>query len=269
MKLRLLFILLLSGCASTHVVPQDSHSQNAFEYCGGELWGYVLPLGPREQKSFWRKNLQDPKPLLAAFLHLHSDLEKNPAQALTFYFAIRTRESLGIKIPSHDWKVKINGADERSLNVEYFLKEEAKNAGEIYRYPKYQVKLLDAATNRWQVTQVSQFAYFIRGTPQEVTLPTSKVQKLETSLVQASLDLQNYKEIFVMASKNIWPENTDLKNAKIQITIPTMTVNDLVLDPQTFAFDMNYEKVRAIRSKSSRTLCPSTEKIFQMNDGIL
>ncbi|MGE0527975.1 MAG: hypothetical protein AB7G93_20015 [Bdellovibrionales bacterium] len=266
MTLVLAFLLGLCGCTSTHSIPKGASSESAIEYCGGELWGYMVPLGPRESKAFWKRNLEDPEPLLAVFLHMHSVLETDPEHALTFHFAVRTRKDISLHIPDRYLNVQIDDSTKRNVKLDFVVRQEAKSAAELYPYPKYETRLIDAATNRWSVTKVNPWLYFLKEDPKELVLPASKIQPVSTDPVRVSLDRKRYKEIYVLASKNIWPEGQALKNSSIRIEIPKLTLNGVSYDPRPFVFDMNYNDVKKKRAQNSRVPCPSTTMIFRWND---
>lgn len=124
-KLVLAIFLYLCSCASSHSIPDDSNSKHAISYCGGELWGYVLPIGSRKSTGFWNKKFEDQKPLLAVFLHMHSILEKDPEHSLTFHFALRTKEDISIQFPEKEISVLQSGTKEKTFKMDLVINEDA------------------------------------------------------------------------------------------------------------------------------------------------
>jgi len=259
--------LFVTGCVSrSHVVPQDSNTSGAFEYCGGTLWGYVVPVGPRQDKSWWNKDLSDPKPLLGVFLHMHSVLEKDPKHTLELHFAIRTREDLSIQIPDPIVTIKMDGTNEKKVKMNLVLTEEALRPDQIYRGPEYDFKLIDPKSNKWLITKKNKWLYLIKDDEREEILPVDRVQNITTAPINVKLDKRHFGEIFVLGAENIWPVGQSLKDAVITVTTPRLMLNGASYEARTFTFNMSYEKVKRLVGDRDYVKCPSTEMIFHSND---
>ena len=155
MKWVVVLVFLSTGCASTQRTPKESREFKSFEYCRGELWGYMLPLGPREDKSLLTKSLHDPLPLMAVFLHMHSDLAENPARALMLFVEIRSRSSFSIAIPDPSIEVQFENAKAQLYPGKFVVVEQMKTGIERYPYPDYEAKLTDAQSNTWQIKKLN------------------------------------------------------------------------------------------------------------------
>lgn len=263
-----LFILILSSCVTrTQNIPATIDASTAVKYCGGELWGYVVPIGVRESKTAWGKRLQDRKLLLAAFLQMHSDLEEHPEHSLTFHLAIRSVDDLSIQIPEHIVKVRIDDADEMLVAMDFSLIAEAKTADELFPYPKYESRVVDPELNKWRVAQLDGGFISPTQTSKVMVLPSTKVLTLTKRPEKIVLDPGKFKEIFVQSSKNIWPLRARLQRSTIQIEIPNMIVNGQALEPRRFEFEMNYEEVKSERVLGLKTPCPSFAAVFQRSEG--
>ncbi len=263
-----LFILILSSCVSrTKSIPEPLDTSSAVKYCGGELWGYVVPLGVRESKTAWGKRLQNQKLLLAAFLQMHSDLEEDPDHSLTFHLAIRSKHNLSIQIPEHIVKVRIDDADELRVAMDFSLIAEAKTAAELFPYPKYESRVVDPELNKWHVAQLDGGFMSPTQTAKVMILPSTKVLTLTKHPEKTLLDPEKFKEFYVQSSKNIWPLREPLQRSTIQIEIPRMVVNGQALEPRRFEFEMNYEEIKSERALSLKTPCPSIAAVFQRNEG--
>lgn len=266
MKIIFVLFLILCGCASRmNSVPDDSNKKGSFEYCGGTLWGYVVPIGPRQDKSWWTKDFNDPMPRMAVYLHMHSMLEKDPKHALALQIALRTREDLSIQIPNSTVTVQID-KKETKFKFDFIVTEAALRPDQIYTGPEYDFKLIDGKDNKWQVTRKNKFFYLIKEEVREEIFPSDKTQKLSSAPVNVKLDKKHYGEVYLLSEENIWPANEDLKNATISITTPQMIVNGTTYEPRKFTFEMNYDKVKKRVGDSDYVRCPSTEMIFFHNN---
>lgn len=257
------FFIFLSSCSSIHTVPDDKNSKHAIHYCGGELWGYVLPIGPRESGNFWTKKFEDPKPLLAVFMHMHSVLEKDPEHSLTFHFALRTREDLAVHFPEKDISVRFPEIEDKKLKLDFIANEDALTLNELYPSTEFDSELVDQESNQWKITKRTGLVSFNKVDPQIITLPTSKIHKITENPMSLKFDKTKYGQIFVLSSVNVWPSKESLKDTKITIQIPSFVLNGTTYLNQTFTFNTNYEKVKKVRSSYGR--CPSTEEIFRFN----
>jgi len=256
-------ILFLISCTTFHPSPKDQNDKHAIEYCGGELWGYVLPVGPREDKSFWTRKFEDPKTLMAIFMHMHSVLEKDPEHSLTLHFALRSREDLTIQFPKKVLNAQVEGFPEKEFKLEMVVHEDVLGVHDLYPDSKFKAELIDQKTNQWRIAKRNWFFTFITDEPKVVQLPTPKVFKISESSVKIHFDEKKLAQIFVLSSVNIWPAKEALKDAIVTVRLPAFIVNGINYASQTFTFNTNYEKVKQNRSSYGR--CPSTEEVFRFN----
>jgi hypothetical protein len=255
--------LLIVSCSTMNPVPEGAQSNKSVEYCGGELWGYVLPIGPRENADFWTRKFDDPKPVLALFMHLHSVLETDPEHALTLHLALRSRESMSAQFPDNKVRIQIGDGIEKTFALELRLVEDARTVENLYPDLQYKTELIDGKTNQWRIAKRNSFFTVITDEPKLILLPTSRVTKITNAPLNVVFDDRNYSQVFILAEKNIWPEHQPLKDAVIKVRLPKFSLNGADYGPQDFVFNMSYEKVRKNRASYGR--CPSTDEIFRFN----
>lgn len=264
----ILVSLFLCSCAShrTHEVSHDPALKRSYEYCKGGLWGYMMPIGPRQDKPWWNRSFHDPKPLLATFLMLHSALEPSPLDALNFNFIIHANEDMSVQMTDQTLKVRIDDMKEVKIKMDLVFTEQVKLPDELYPYPRYNISLIDSATNKWRVAKLNRWFYLLEDSVEEIILPNSKHHKLDTKTLSVVLDKKIYDDLYLSASTNIWPKGLAFKNSKIEITTPAFVLNGTTYESRQFTFYMNYEKVKKAYEDQSRMICPSTHRIFLYND---
>ena len=259
-------ILMLAGCTTVHKFPSKQKNIGTFEYCGGELWGYMLPIGPRDGKPWYSKDFNDPMPLLAVYLHMHSDLAKDPRNALMLFLDIRSRRPFSVEIPNPNIEVQINNLPTQYFTADLKVVEEVKTADEKFPSPSFETKLLNAEKNQWKVTKLNRITPLIKGDSEIVIMPRDRIYDLGKGPKNIPLDVSSVKQLWIRASMDIWPAKRDLENSKISIRIPKMTVNGQAIESRLLVFDMNYKSVEKRRGKGTGRACPSTHMIFHWND---
>ncbi len=263
MLLRLLplfFILVLTSCRSFHTFQDDHNKNHALEYCGGELWGYGMPLGIHETGRWWTRSSSSPKPFLAVFMHMHSVIAPDPDHTLTFHFNIRTQEDLKIHFPDPHFSVQIDDGEEKKFKLNLNLIESPWSPEKLYPHPEYKIELVDANTNKWRVSKRNQLFYPITSDEKIVDLPTGTGRTFGNEPIQLAYDKSKYEYIYVMAITNIWPEKQPLRDATIKVKTPEYFLNGATYPTRTYTFMTNYSKVLKLRPKYGR--CPSTNEIF-------
>lgn len=252
----LAFLLVLVGCVSrTHQTPANSADLRAFEYCDGELWGYMLRSGA---------NAADDVPL-AVYLHMHSDLTPDPAHALMLFVELRAQTAVTFEIPRPILTVQIDSEPPRQMPLRVYVLEQMKSAEDRFPYPAYETKLVNAETNTWSVAKLNSFFYLIKSEAKLHQLPLDRRYELTRAIARVPFDTTSTKHIWLRGAVNLWPENQPLRNASLSVELPDIMVNGRSLQRRRFSYQMNYGATATQRRRSRARVCPSSELIFSHN----
>lgn len=263
----ILLVPLLASCAisgSYHEISDDENSGSAFQYCGGELWGYTVDLmGKPPGENFWNKKFDPERPHLAVFLHMHTALAEDPSKTLTLWYIIRSKQSLEAKFSDKELVIEVDGQQQKHA-LEFMGILNPLSIRQIYSGNHYDIKPHDMAKNEWKVGKKNQWL-FNRVTDgyKIVTVPPTIRREVDEASISLKFDPQTDDDIYLQYAVNIWQYDTGLKDARITVSAPSFLINGKRIEPRKFHFNMDYTKVSRGRSKYGR--CPSTAEIFRWN----
>lgn len=249
----ILSAFLLGGCVHRSILlrPDDVNKKYAFQYCGGQMWGY-------------RKKLIDEGSIYMA-VYLENHVKVSPKEFSVVNFAISGKRDLDFSFDEVQFKIDING-QKRERSESLWVAKDAKSIGDRFSGNKYDWTHKEGTT--W-VLRKKRFGLgmLALGEPFEVTLPTYKNEEVKTARFKIDFDKENVRELFVF-DKFILDDMTadKMQPATIGITTPAFTLNGQKFPSERFVFNLDRERIaRKIEQGVSR--CASMEEVFRFGRG--
>lgn len=253
-------ISLFTACNTFHPEPQTENGRRTFEYCGGGLWGYLVPIGPREYETFWTRKSAG-KPLMMVYLTFYSTEQDLGKTVLGLSFVISVKEDVKVQFPDSTISVQIDGSEAKIFKLNMNVTEDAMTVWQRYPDTKYKTTLLDHKSNTWSVAKRGSFFTFLTDDPITVQIPRQKVHKISTEPFSVTFDSAQYEQIYVQQPiMNIWPKDEPLKDATLTVRLPSFKINGIETPSQDFTFNTDFVR---LRSAGFYGRCPAPGEIFR------
>ena len=240
---------LIVGCVhrSTLKRADDANKKYAFEYCGGQMWGY-------------RKKLIDKGSIyLGVYLENHVNVAGKETSVANF--AISGKSDLDFSFDEVKFEIEIDGQKSTRSESLWIAKDE-KSIGDKYSGDQYDKKFKEGTT--WIVRKKRYgLGMLALGEPFEVTLPVYANEEMKSNRFKIELDKENVRELFVFDKFILTKLTADkMGTATIVITTPAFTLNNQRFPSEKYVFNLDRDKI-ARNIEKDTSPCASMEQVFR------
>lgn len=249
--LLVLSIFILSSCVHRSVLKRedDEHRKEVVQYCGGQLWGYVLSLDKTLKSS----------PYLALYTEL-TRFEKK--EVLLLHLAFNFKNAAQFTTSDRSLKISIAGQPEKNQPVDLALFQQPKNINQLYPSHKYTVRS-SSQPGEYVISKMKyggMFGEFALEEPFILKAPEPVVSKVTTDTVQISFDSNKDDEVYLRATTVLLTDPVASSESHIVVSLPKFLIDGKEFNLSPFVFNFNREQILSRAAKAAR--CPSLEMMF-------
>lgn len=247
-----IFILaqVLLSCAQKSVfkIEPDQNEKYVFQFCGGQQWGYLKPLSPKEKAPYLG-------------VYLVNEIFEDRIQ-IAPYFVIQAQEDTEIVFKTRVLKIIENGVTISSQPTNFRIIPSEKQIWELYPRTKYTSK--QVATDEWEIRKMKyggMFGEMALEEPFIIKTNTHKIEETNSNIIKLNLD-ENLSDIYVVSSSFAFPRKRQgSKPLTITVRTPEFQVNGTIVKETDYVFHVDQSRLREATKDTAR--CATLEEVFR------